>query len=1345
MGNTTFATVTEISGQAWVRQPDGSLSALYPGTVIPPQSEVITASGASVALTIDGAAPITIGENRSVAITDDLATPAGPDESVINPLAITDSARLLAAFESSGDPFGILEATAAIAGGPGGDDGGGSFVRLLRILESGSTVPLNLNYPRLDGSAIEDLPRLSGNVLDEDRVPAPEPIASITINPGSSAGKVWESALPQGSVGSSTSEVSTSTSGQMLVTATDGISTIAIGGQTFAVGTLAGQSIPSGQGILTIVSVTVNADGTSAIIAYTYDLTAAETHDRDTNDAVVGHTIAVSVQGNNGSADSGDITITIVDDAPQAKSYHGGTVIEDAPINYVDGNVLADSKVGADGPVTWNDAANATNLAKIAQYGTLALNDDGTWQFVLNNSLQAVQALKATDQHTFTFNYTIIDADGDHDSADLTISIQGTNDAPELISHTKIILEDHAPTGPDGNVLMGATDAEGDTLTVTEFSVHGDVYTAGQTATIAGVGSLTMAANGDYTFTPVPNWNGVVAPVTYVVSDGTDTSTDTLNITVAPVNDAPVSADGRASITEGRAYAFKASDFVFDDPVDSAFADPPAFSTQQALIIDTLPAHGTLFLNGVEVTAGQVIAVDVLQAALQVGAFVYQAPIDPDKPLEDDAQCTFTFRVQDAGGTDNGGIDKSDPTTFTLTVDQFISGSNDERSTLKGGAGHDVIVGDHMVPGIDHNIALIVDLSASMNALWGTGTRLDTVKSALKTMLENRLLTHHGNINITLISFQGTEQGEAVSTNEISIEGLNTSNIDSILTRIDSLAATGTGRPYGVAFQEAKDWFDLMYSNMDYDQYGGQVFFLTDGEPTDEPFSRYAAYAALNGADVHAIGIGDDVPYHQFDSTLRLYDSTVTATQYTEESYAYVHADFANNDGVNNPDNWVHAGGGSVSRTFNTLRIVDDDASAAPSTATMGEAYRIVVTNPTGAQFHFNSSKRNWDDANDVFTWRLLKWNADADHGQGAWVVVRSGNNIGDTRFWQYGTGEYLLEFEVDDRSDNGLMASIDIGRIQLYPVVYEGQAQIVTDPADLQAVLLNNNMDGWWAVPVSDDELHGGDGNDILFGDAIHTDGLLWGKDGNPAKPADYDVVGLDALKYFLEQKLGHTPTDADLHDYITQNHALFNVGSRIHGGNDELHGGAGDDILYGQGGDDHLYGDEGNDILYGGEGNDVLDGGAGNDVLIGGPGEDILIGGPGDDVFVWLDGDTRREGFELWGWTPPAEDVIKDFGMGGADPNGNDVLDLRDLLQGEEAPGVDLSRYLNIAYDGADTLISISTTGDLQAVDGFVNVFTGVNQLIRLENVDLTGGQTDQNALIQQLIDAGKLLIDQ
>ena len=60
-----------------------------------------------------------------------------------------------------------------------------------------------------------------------------------------------------------------------------------------------------------------------------------------------------------------------------------------------------------------------------------------------------------------------------------------------------------------GNVLSDGTpdsDLDGDPVTVTGFTVAGVAgsFTAGQTATIAGVGTLTINADGSYTFTPRP-------------------------------------------------------------------------------------------------------------------------------------------------------------------------------------------------------------------------------------------------------------------------------------------------------------------------------------------------------------------------------------------------------------------------------------------------------------------------------------------------------------------------------------------------------------------------------------------------------------------------------------------------------------------------------------------------------------------------------------------------------------------------------------------------------------------------------------------------------------------------
>ena len=77
------------------------------------------------------------------------------------------------------------------------------------------------------------------------------------------------------------------------------------------------------------------------------------------------------------------------------------------------------------------------------------------------------------------------------------------------------------------------------------------VYLAGQTAAIAGIGALTIAANGDYTFTPAANYSGPVPVATYTVTDGSSPDdTSTLTIAVTPVGDAFADANESVETAE---------------------------------------------------------------------------------------------------------------------------------------------------------------------------------------------------------------------------------------------------------------------------------------------------------------------------------------------------------------------------------------------------------------------------------------------------------------------------------------------------------------------------------------------------------------------------------------------------------------------------------------------------------------------------------------------------------------------------------------------------------------------------------------------------------------------------
>ncbi|MEI3775153.1 Ig-like domain-containing protein, partial [Pectobacterium brasiliense] len=221
-----------------------------------------------------------------------------------------------------------------------------------------------------------------------------------------------------------------------------------------------------------------------------------------------------------------------------------------------------------------------------------------------------------------------------------------------------------------------------------------------------------------------------------------------------------------------------------------------------------------------------------------------------------------------------------------------------------------------------------------------------------------------------------------------------------------------------------------------------------------------------------------------------------------------------------------------------------------------------------------------------------------------------------------------------------------------------DGVVQDHIDPANLNKAILGSSE----SIHAGNDQLNGGLGNDILFGDVVSFPNI----DGN----------GITALQNYIGKQLGMqtgVPTAKEMHGYIATHSAEFDLSS-AKDGNDILNGGDGDDILFGQGG---------NDTLYGGAGNDLLYGGSGDDILIGGAGGDTLIGGAGADTFKWQAGDIGN-------------DVIKDFNA-----KEGDRIDLSDLV-GELEEGTDISRYIRITDNHGSPTIEVSTAGNFTADKG-------------------------------------------
>ncbi|MCF6322431.1 MAG: Ig-like domain-containing protein, partial [Rhizobiaceae bacterium] len=186
-----------------------------------------------------------------------------------------------------------------------------------------------------------------------------------------------------------------------------------------------------------------------------------------------------------------------------------------------------------------------------------------------------------------------------------TLSVTAVNDAPVAVDDTGTTLEDSTlnVTAAAGLIETNDSDVDGDPLSITGFVIAGDAtsYNPGDTATITGVGDLTINADGSYDFVPVLNYNGTVPVATYTLSDGALTDTATLTLAVAAVNDAPVAVVDVNSTDEDTAISVSAalgliipndSDIDGDPLVVSAINGMEPVSTQI-----TLPSGALLSVN----------------------------------------------------------------------------------------------------------------------------------------------------------------------------------------------------------------------------------------------------------------------------------------------------------------------------------------------------------------------------------------------------------------------------------------------------------------------------------------------------------------------------------------------------------------------------------------------------------------------------------------------------------------------------------------------------------------------------------------------------------------------------
>ncbi|MCK9162575.1 MAG: hypothetical protein M0O97_07370, partial [Arcobacteraceae bacterium] len=699
--------------------------------------------------------------------------------------------------------------------------------------------------------------------------------------------------------------------------------------------------------------------------------------------------------------------------------------------------------------------------------------------------------------------------------------------------------------------------------------------------------------------------------------------------------------------------------------------------------------------------------------------------------------------------------------------------NNADNKNIQGSDGDDIIVSDYggvqstLVPGMNYNIAFILDVSGSMafdmDRNSGTdGERLKLLQDGLMQYIENVVIPfaqkaesgEGGYINLALIPFNGHKDYPVKNANgssttdvgpnsdkvsgavlKLSIQDLKEGNLSAIEDAIkgtqNGLKAEG-GTNYEASFKRTENWFKSL-DNTDANgkikeenegEWTNLTFFITDGNPTNymsgtsqagtgsESQNQSEFNSILTNSkntfdsglseisEVAAIGIGIGVKkswLQLFDNrdereitidigTPNISDGIVSGSSKPTESMI---ANFDNSTGNNDPSKWV-SNDSLVSASRNNNKMVLKDAKQGDGVATVytGPEFSVDSDKADKSFLSFEYGRENTYQKGDKFIWKLqqkigdewqtieLGGNAENDHAP-------AGNNKGfifQTGILEQGT--YRLQFELEDKSGTGNgNYSVNIDNIKLNTSAIttgkNGVDDTITGSGGNPDIVLNADefqyaleAGGLFPslLPVGNDVVYGGDGNDIIFGDTINTDWMEWqGRNLEAANSPDAKGSGMAAFNKYLDMLLENKAElpigsnfifndsakgvqTVDKYNFIKEHYVLFNVEGDTRGGKDELYGDGGDDIIFGQGGDDKLYGDEGNDILVGGAGADMLYGEAGDDILISdfhttdtgiADGVDIVLdGGEGFDTLI-LEGNNNIDFSKLDSTTNPIKNI--------------------------------------------------------------------------------------------------------
>ncbi|MBF0182187.1 MAG: DUF4347 domain-containing protein [Magnetococcales bacterium] len=271
-----------------------------------------------------------------------------------------------------------------------------------------------------------------------------------------------------------------------------------------------------------------------------YNVTITAT-DNGAGTLTVSQALTITVTNANETLSIGNVAGSVTEDGANASGNLLTGVTSEAGF----GNTVSAIRFGAVNGVIGSGLAG--------NYGTLTVNANGEYAYALDNANATVNALRAGQTLTETFDFTVSGGSATT-NAQLTITINGANDAPTLV--TALAAQNATQGVSFGYQIPSATFSDPDNDTTLTWSV-------------SGPGWLTLDAT-TRTLTGTPA-NGDVgsAQVTVTASDSEGgTAQAIFTITVANVNDAPTATATPADITvrEAQPFTHALSSGLFTDP-----------------------------------------------------------------------------------------------------------------------------------------------------------------------------------------------------------------------------------------------------------------------------------------------------------------------------------------------------------------------------------------------------------------------------------------------------------------------------------------------------------------------------------------------------------------------------------------------------------------------------------------------------------------------------------------------------------------------------------------------------------------------------------------------------------